>query len=308
MNSLATGLALSVFAAAAAAQSTWYVDINGTPPGAGTVTNPYTSIQYALNQPTTLQDDTVLVLPGVYPEDIVHRRSTLMGSNGPEDTVLTGLVTSEGWPIDGFTFRYQGLCLWNRGTISNCIFRDCAAGIVTEFDTCVTITNCTFVDNGIAIDDNLNDFCEVFLISSLFWNNGTHIKSGVSTKWHVLYCSFPTPQSHPRRGFNQVIGTIYGDPLLWNEALGDFHLKPGSPCIDAGHPTISPDPDGSRADIGALRFNRGYAPNRSSTARARRTPRGACPRSATPGDAPASSGRGRSWWKPSTSWRTNPEC
>ena len=30
------------------AQTTWYVDINGTPPGSGTQGDPYTSIQYAI--------------------------------------------------------------------------------------------------------------------------------------------------------------------------------------------------------------------------------------------------------------------
>jgi hypothetical protein len=44
-------------------------------------------------------------------------------------------------------------------------------------------------------------------------------------------------------------------PLLWAPFSGDFHLKPGSPCIDAGDPASPPDPDGSRVDVGAYPFD-----------------------------------------------------
>ncbi len=45
---------------------------------------------------------------------------------------------------------------------------------------------------------------------------------------------------------------ITGDPLFSNPATGDFRLKTGSPCIDAGDPVSPLDPDGTRADMGAL--------------------------------------------------------
>ena len=38
----------------ASAQTTWYVDVSGTPPGTGSAADPYTSIDYALNQPATV--------------------------------------------------------------------------------------------------------------------------------------------------------------------------------------------------------------------------------------------------------------
>jgi len=43
-------------------------------------------------------------------------------------------------------------------------------------------------------------------------------------------------------------GDISSDPLF--AGRDDFHLQPGSPCIDAGDPALS-DPDGSRSDMGA---------------------------------------------------------
>jgi hypothetical protein len=45
-------------------------------------------------------------------------------------------------------------------------------------------------------------------------------------------------------------GNIDADPLFLGNS--DFHLQPGSPCIDAGNPDPQyNDNDGSRNDMGA---------------------------------------------------------
>jgi parallel beta-helix repeat protein len=47
--------------------------------------------------------------------------------------------------------------------------------------------------------------------------------------------------------------SIAQDPLFINPGAYDFHLRPTSPCIDRGDPDpFYNDPDGTRADIGAL--------------------------------------------------------
>jgi hypothetical protein len=63
---LAFGLCLAAIASPSFAQTVWYVDANGTPPGTGSAGNPYTSIQYAISRPATLSGDTLYVYPGVY--------------------------------------------------------------------------------------------------------------------------------------------------------------------------------------------------------------------------------------------------
>ena len=47
---------------------------------------------------------------------------------------------------------------------------------------------------------------------------------------------------------------IYLDPFFADTAVGDYRLTEDSPCIDAGDPSISPDPDSTIADIGAFYY------------------------------------------------------
>jgi hypothetical protein len=47
-------------------------------------------------------------------------------------------------------------------------------------------------------------------------------------------------------------GNINADPMFVDSANGDYRLRWDSPCIDAGDPASPRDPDGSRADMGAL--------------------------------------------------------
>ncbi len=50
-------------------------------------------------------------------------------------------------------------------------------------------------------------------------------------------------------------GNIMDDPMFVNVTDDDYHLQQGSPCIDAGDPSSPHDPDGTRADMGALYFD-----------------------------------------------------
>ncbi len=59
-----------LLAGPALTQTTWYVDVNGTPPGTGSQADPYTSIQYAIEQPATVDLDTILVSPGTCLENV----------------------------------------------------------------------------------------------------------------------------------------------------------------------------------------------------------------------------------------------
>jgi hypothetical protein len=47
---------------------------------------------------------------------------------------------------------------------------------------------------------------------------------------------------------------IYRDPMFADTSNRDYHLTEGSPCIDAGDPSLPHDPDGTVADIGAFYY------------------------------------------------------
>src|SRR5687768_7757479 len=117
LTSIHRTLLLLQFAIPVAAQSTWYVDVAGVPPGTGTSGDPYTSIQYAISQPTTLAGDLLLVAPGTYVElvDFLGKTLGVQSTAGSASTVIEGLgmgtpVTFSGGEgpgtlLDGFTLR-----------------------------------------------------------------------------------------------------------------------------------------------------------------------------------------------------------
>src|SRR5262245_14195357 len=48
-------------------------------------------------------------------------------------------------------------------------------------------------------------------------------------------------------------------PVLVDPGRGDVHLGPSSPCVDRGDPASPKDPDGTRADVGAIYRPQGHA-------------------------------------------------
>jgi hypothetical protein len=46
-------------------------------------------------------------------------------------------------------------------------------------------------------------------------------------------------------------GNLAADPMFMAPEMADFHLRSGSPCVDAGDPAEH-DADGSRADMGSF--------------------------------------------------------
>ncbi|MCF7810491.1 right-handed parallel beta-helix repeat-containing protein [bacterium] len=55
-------------------------------------------------------------------------------------------------------------------------------------------------------------------------------------------------------------GNISEDPLFVNPDVGDYHLTEDSPCIDTGDPEADPDPDETRADMGAYFYDQRHVP------------------------------------------------
>lgn len=79
-----------LLAAPALGQTVWYVDDDGSAPGSGTIGDPYTEIQFAIAQPSTVAGDTIAVQPGVYFEelDLLGKDLRIQGVGGPDVTIV----------------------------------------------------------------------------------------------------------------------------------------------------------------------------------------------------------------------------
>jgi len=138
-----------VLCTAATAQSTWYVDAAAAPPGVGSLAAPYSSIQYAIDQSTTVSGDTLLVADGTYVESLRFwgKSLALRSVNGAANTTIQGGINPHaairwvdgegaGTLLEGFTVRDARnvsspgggfACSAGSGTVQDCVFIACGS-------------------------------------------------------------------------------------------------------------------------------------------------------------------------------------
>jgi hypothetical protein len=116
------------------------------------------------------------------------------------------------------------------------------------------------------------------------WNGGNGILIGYNSTgfaWNNIFCAVNgnigiyapsgSPQSQadyndiwgfasPSYGFPFGARNITQDPLFVGGNPYDYSLQSASPCIDAGDPLSAPDPDFTRADMGAYYYPRTGSP------------------------------------------------
>ena len=153
---------------AALAQTTWHVKSGGTPPGAGTASNPFVFIQDAVNAASP--GDTVLVRPGNYIEniDFSGKDLTLRSTGGAAATtidggggfmcvrfvngetaaaLLRGFTLTNGASIDGAGI----LCVQTSPRIEDCVITGNTAindgGGIHCFNAAPAIARCTIRGN-----------------------------------------------------------------------------------------------------------------------------------------------------------------
>lgn len=252
---------LFILDAAAVGQTTWYVDVNATPPGNGTPASPYTSIVQALASPATHNGDTLLVAPGTYIGNVtvqnpgVFLRSTL----GPASTVIRGTVLADGIfggnrpaVVDGFTIESSNGVSLSGATLSHCIVRpplgSPAGSRGVFYDDLSVIEACT-----------ITRYHEAFVMF-LFASFGAQIGNTIVTEVDFViagsaiadFTNCCLPSGIPTGGMITNTHSIVGNPGFKDPANGDYHLLASSICIDTGSAAAGLDPDGSVADIGPL--------------------------------------------------------
>ncbi|MDY6990444.1 MAG: choice-of-anchor Q domain-containing protein [Thermodesulfobacteriota bacterium] len=123
-------------------------------------------------------------------------------------------------------------------TIANCTFwensADWGGGAISNSNpesSPPTITNCTFWGNSSAHNEGTiyNGYSSPVITNCLLWANvGGEIYNP------TLFPSFPVVTYCDIEGGYTGEGNIDADPLLADPGNDDFHLLPGSPCIDGG--------------------------------------------------------------------------
>ena len=115
-----------------------------------------------------------------------------------------------------------------------------------------TLTNCTFADNvGTMARSavNVSTGCTATLKNSIIWGN-----IGGSPQAGALSGGTYTITYSDIEDYTSEVDCFASDPLFTDAANGDYSLTLESPCINTGDPADSPDPNGTRADIGGILF------------------------------------------------------
>jgi hypothetical protein len=224
-----------------------------------TVPTDYPRIQDAINAAQML--DRVFVEPGTYQETITLKDGVDVIGIETARTFLTGggggTIMSAGsivaCTVRNFTFINASVGIQVSGNTSqfkvmNNVFALGAAGTALAVQTSpsVSIINNTFYSNGTAISRD----ADTEIVNNIFVNNQTVAISGFSSAAaNIRFNDFYKNVATGPTGTN----SLSSDPLFVDTANHDFHIRQGSPCIEAGDSTVAPDGIGNsfRSSLGA---------------------------------------------------------
>ena len=233
----------------------WFVSPTGTDSarvGMGTDSDPFGSIQYALNH--AIYDDEVRIRPGAYDENLNNWGKDLLivgdGVSHPNNEV----AINGSFEISGGTPGLYDLHLINEESDVLQINND---AIATLYNLLVTDSDYSGV--------SINDDASAYMYSVTIYNNWKGIyenTSGtVSAVNSILWDNITATYGLPDIAYSNVqadsgvtysgLGIINADPNFIVDSL-DFNLQITSPCIDAGDPSEGLESDSTVIDMGAF--------------------------------------------------------
>ncbi len=249
----------------------------------------YPTIQEAVDSAPDIC--TIKVNPGIYEEQVFLRDGITLIGSGPDSCVIKGpttrylgvVVGANNSTIKGFTITHTdsvNICgisgdIISGFTIARNVIKRISRGI--DLNSCQAyLHNNTIVHNQVGIRTTIfrdssqcsfkpsNRFdlsqgaTSVNINSNIVAYNGTGIyvvdASEVNSDYNDFYGNGVNCTPHYPMGDHELVNV---NPFFIDETIDDYHLRQGSPCIDAGNPNFPLDPDGTRADIGAFYYNQG---------------------------------------------------
>ena len=173
-----------------------------------------------------------------------------------EECLIVLNSSGEGSTAGGVTIAGDGVVLTRCVVAFNVSsgfqqYRVKGAGIHVESGRSASLVNCTIVGNRVVAsgpfpDENVGGIFgrAVLLNTILGMNDGGEFDA--ASNLVATYSDIAETISGT--------GNFSADPRFVDFAHRNLHLRADSPCIDAGDPASPPDPDGTRADVGALPF------------------------------------------------------
>ncbi len=163
------------------------------------------------------------------------------GVGGSTLKILNNVITGNSAESGGGVW----CCSW---IISNNVISGNLAKVGGGLDSCGgTIENNTVVANSADVGGGLYD-CHATISNCIIWGNVAPVSP-------QLFESREPTYSCVEKWAGKGAGNVAWNPYFVDPDNGDFHLRPYSPCIDAGDPASpfanEPEPNGGRVDMGA---------------------------------------------------------
>jgi hypothetical protein len=210
---------------------------------------------------TTLVEDSAFenigyadAIEGVFTGSLTARRNRIDGTaDDGIDVNGTALTTIEDNTI--LNAADKGISL-GEGTVATAagnVIAHCGIGIAVKLQAGISGSRNTLVDlaTGLQLEEAGSgaggggiDLVDTILSGV----SGSLVLMDDLSSLSLRYCL--TGEAAPWPGD----GNIAGDPRFVDPASDNYRLRSDSPCIDAGDPASPPDPDGTRADMGAFPF------------------------------------------------------
>jgi len=156
---------------------------------------------------------------------------------------------------DCFSFMDRVVFSGNSGSIGNALY------ISSEWDEPyrvdfigTNLTVCRNAGESVVFYAGRDNQGEVEITNSILWENEGIIRAGGTGT--IRYSLMQVREDNEfSEDFQIGEGVFPDDPMFQNLDESNYNLRTRSPCIDAGDPESDPDPDGTRADMGAFYFH-----------------------------------------------------